>query len=194
MSNYHKYTEQEKQFCRENLKLFNCYEDFSKAFNEHFGLEISREKLKDLCTKRLKIGIGKSKTCFQKGHKKRSLPIGTISKTSYGTYIKVADTLTHFSGYKEPDWLPLQKKIYQDAFGTIPKGKMVIFLDCDKTNFSLDNLYCIDRKISAQLAKNRWYSKDKDVTLTAIKLCELQQALKIRTAKEVIKWTTQEKH
>ena len=86
--------------------------------------------------------------------------------------------ITGFSGYKEPDWLPLQKKIYQDAFGTVPKGRMVIFLDCDKTNFSLDNLYCIDRKISAQLAKNHWFSTDRNITLAAIKYCELRQVLK----------------
>ena len=184
MKNFHKYTEQEKQFCRENLQLFNCYEDFAKSFNNNFGLDISFERLRDLCNKRLKIGIGKSKTCFQKGQRTRSLPIGTIRKTPSGTYIKVADTLTHFSGYKQPDWIPLQKKIYQDAFGEIPKDKMVIFLDCDKTNFSLNNLYCIDRKISVQLAANGWYSENKDVTLAAIKLCELQQALKNKNYKD----------
>lgn len=185
MNARHTYSEEERQFCLDNIKKFDSYKSFAKAFNEHFNSDISEGKLRDLCCKRLKSGIGKSKTCFKNGSRTRALPVGTIRKTSYGTYIKVSDTLIGFSGYKEPDWLPLQKKIYQDAFGAVPKGGMVIFLDCDKTNFSLDNLYCIDRKISAQLAKNRWYSNDKELTLAAIKLCELQQALKNKEREEV---------
>ena len=178
MSVRHTFSEEERQFCLDNIKNFDSYSAFAKAFNKHFNSDISESKLKDLCCKRLKKGIGKSKTCFKNGSRTRALAVGTIRKTSYGTYIKVSDTLTGFSGYKEPDWLPLQKKIYQDAFGTVPKGRMVIFLDCDKTNFSLDNLYCIDRQISVQLAKKHWFSTDRNITLAAIKYCELRQVLK----------------
>lgn len=184
MSVKHTYSEEERQFCLDNIKQFDSYKDFAKAFNEHFCSEISESQLSDLCCKRLKKGIGKSKTCFKDGSRARALPIGTTRKTSYGTYIKVSDTLTGVSGYKEPDWLPLQKKIYQDFYGTVPKDKMVIFLDCDRSNFAIENLYCIDRTISAELARNRWYSTDPNVTLAAIKYCVLLRALKDKEREE----------
>lgn len=174
----HTFSEEERQFCLDNIKRFDSYKDFTKAFNKHFGSEVSESKLKDLCCKRLKKGIGQSKTCFKNGSRTRALPVGTIRKTSYGTYIKVSDTLTVFSGYKEPDWLPLQKKVYQDVYGAIPKNRMVIFLDCDHSNFAIENLYCIDRTISAELARNRWFSTNRNLILAAIKYCELLRVLK----------------
>lgn len=184
MSIRHTYSEKERRFCLDNIKRFDSYKDFAEAFNKYFGTEISESKLKDLCCKRLKKGIGKSKTCFKNGSRARALPIGTIRKASYGKYIKVSDTLTGVSGYKKPDWLPLQKKLYQDVYGAIPENKMVIFLDCDRSNFSIENLYCIDRCVSMELAKNRWYSTDRNITLAAIKYCELRQALKARSVKK----------
>lgn len=84
------------------------------------------------------------------------------------------------SGYQEPYWLPLQKKIWIDHYGKVPKGKMVIFLDGDRNNFDIDNLYCIDRKISAVMASNNWYTSSREHTLTAIKWCELYYAMKTK--------------
>jgi hypothetical protein len=72
----------------------------------------------------------------------------------------------------------LQKKIYQDAHGEIAPGKMVCFLDGNPHNFDLDNLYPIDRKISAVMSNNRWWTDSKEHTLTAIKWCELYYAIK----------------
>ena len=74
--------------------------------------------------------------------------------------------------------MPLQKKIYQDAYGEIEEGKMVCFLDGNAENFDIDNLYPIDRKISAVMSANQWWTKDREHTLTAIKWCELHYALK----------------
>lgn len=64
-----------------------------------------------------------------------------------------------------------------DHYGEVPDGKMVIFLDCNKENLDIGNLYCIDRKISAVLASNGWYSDNGELTLTAIKWCELFYAI-----------------
>ena len=85
---------------------------------------------------------------------------------------------SHISGYAEPYWIPIQKKIWQDHYGEVPEGKMVIFLDGDRENLDIENLYCIDRRISAIMAANKWYTNSRDHTLTAIKWCELHYAMK----------------
>lgn len=151
----------------------------AEAFNTQFGASVDRSSIHDICTKRL--GLHRStNTGRYGGRAKEQLPIGTIRKSQTGTYIKVQDVpeQAHISGYKEPYWMPLQKKIYQDAHGEIAPGKMVCFLDGNAENFALDNLYPIDRKISAIMSTNGWWTKDRDHTLTAIKWCELHYAMK----------------
>lgn len=93
----HRYSSEEKQFIRENLRKYDSYTDFCKVFNAHFGTNVTRSQLSDLCTKRLGFPIAKNKTKFQKGHRDKELPIGTIRKTQNGSaYIKVKNTLSHF--------------------------------------------------------------------------------------------------
>ena len=89
--------------------------------------------------------------------------------------ILIDTIVTHPS---EPDWVPLQKKIYEDAHGKIKPGQMICFLDCNHQNFDIDNLYCIDRRIAIRMAQNGWWSSNRDITLAGIKCIELQIALK----------------
>ena len=143
-----KYTEEQKKWLVENFDFYNSYKELTIAFNVRFGVSRTESSLHDLCCKRLKLhskyGIGGT-TKFKDGNMKEQAPIGSIRKSKNCTYIKVKDAyLSKASGYREPYWKPLQKKIYEDAYGDIPKGKMVIFLDCNKENFALSNLYCID--------------------------------------------------
>lgn len=177
-----RYTEEQKQWLLDNFHIFVGYRELTNAFNEKFSTDRTESSLHDLCLKRLglhsKYGIG-GNTKFKDGNMKKQEPIGAIRKSKNCTYIKVKDSyLAKSSGYSEPYWKPLQKKIYEDAYGEVPKGKMVIFLDTNKENFDLSNLYCIDRRISAILAKNKWYSANKELTLTAIKWAELMCAMK----------------
>lgn len=176
----HQYTEQEKQFVLDHLREYNSYSDFLEVFNRIFSTRITVTSIRDLCTKRLHYGIDKNSGQYKLNHRDKSVPLGTIRTSANGcTYVKVSDTMTKFSGYSEPDWIPLQKKIYQDAYGKIKKGEMICFLDGDHKNFNLDNLYCINRRIAIRMAQNHWWSNNRNITLAGIKCIELQIALSI---------------
>ena len=176
-TNYHRYTETEIEWVREKQDTMTRAK-LAEAFNEKFGASVTRYSISDLCTKQLGLHRTSNDGCYGK-KEKEELPIGTIRKSQTGTYIKVADCKNaHISGYQKPYWLPLQEKIYQDVHGEIEKGKMVCFLDGNTENFDIDNLYCIDRKISCVMSANQWWTKDREHTLTAIKWCELHYALK----------------
>lgn len=178
------YTPKEEEWLIYNYKNFETYEKLTNAMNELFKKNRSVSSVREKCTKRLKLKGIKNPTAYKKGNKKEQLPIGTIRKGGNGsTYIKVLDSAYSYqSGYTEPYWMPIQKKIYQDHYGEVPRGKMVIFLDGNNNNLNINNLYCIDRKISATLATNGWYTGNIKLTLTAIKWCELYYA-----TKEVVK-------
>lgn len=179
MSKHVYFTSEQEQWLRDNYHLVDCYGDLTLLFNLRFGTDRKKETIREKCNKRLGLKGMPNKTSY--GNKdKEQLPIGTIRKSQVGTYIKVLNVPsgTNFTGYAEPYWLPLQKKIYQDAFGEIGPGKMICFLDRNNDNFDLSNLYCIDRRISAIMSKNKWWTDSREHTLTAIKWCELYYAIK----------------
>ena len=179
--NYHKYTEEEKKWIMDHLHGYDSYKECLDDFNTHFKCEMKLELFRELCTKRLHIYLGKNAGKFTNSSKPRDLPLGTIrSNVIRGvkvTYIKVSNEATKISGYSRPNWIPYQEYVYENHFGKIPEGCMVIFLDCNHDNFSIENLACIDRKISVRLAQNNWYSSDKEITKTGILQVQLTQIL-----------------
>ena len=53
---------------------------------------------------------------------------------------------------------------------------MVIFLDGDKENFSIENLACVPLRYFAIMARNKWHGKG-GITKTAVKWCRLHFAI-----------------
>ena len=178
MAKHTYFTTEQEAWLRDNFYQVGSYAELTDNFNSRFGTNRNLSMISDKCGKRM--GLRGMNNSTQYGKKAKSeLPIGTIRRTASGTYIKVAPVLNHhINCYKEPYWLPLQKKIYQDAYGEIAPGKMVCFLDNNPDNFALDNLYPVDRKTAAIMARNKWWTKDKELTLAAIKWCELYYAIK----------------
>ena len=174
------FTDDEKLWLKNNYCNYQDYDVLTNDLNLTFKLSRKRDSVKELCTKRLGLKGMPNNGVYKKGNVKEQLPIGTIRRISNGsTYIKVKDSyLSKSKGYAEPYWIPLQKKIYEDVYGKVDKDKMVIFLDCNKDNFDIHNLYCIDRRISMVLASNKWYTEDAELTLTAIKWAELYYSIK----------------
>lgn len=172
------FTTEQEEWLRNHYYSVSSYRELTELFNKQFGTSRRKEQISDKCTKGLRLTGMPNSTRYGKKEKEQ-LPVGTIRKSQVGTYIKVMEVRDrHISGYAEPYWLPLQKKIYQDVHGEIATGQMVCFLDGNPENFEIDNLYCIDRKILISMSQNRWWTSNRENTLTAIKWCELHFALK----------------
>ena len=167
---HHIYTEQEREFLRDNHDRCSGYRELTEMFNKRFSTNLKTITISDYCHKQLKIKGMKNTGRFLKGSKARDLPIGTIKKSQNATYIKVGNEDTGLTGYQPPNWIPYQRYLWEQAHGPIKDGEFVIFLDGNTENFDLNNLAVIDRQISAQMAKNRWYTEDAEVTRTGV-LC-----------------------
>lgn len=174
------FTEEQEEWLKNNYDLYPTYRELAVEFNRIFHRDKSANSIREKCNKNLGLTGMLNEGRYVTGHIKEQCPIGTIRKSSNGyIYVKVKDNKdSHISGYAEPYWLPIQKKIWQDHYGEVPEDKMVIFLDGNRENLDIGNLYCIDRKISACMAKNNWYTNSREHTLTAIVLCELLFKLK----------------
>lgn len=114
-----------------------------------------------------------AETQFKKGHKAQNeLPIGTVVlRPGSGGY------LFEKFGPGALDWKPHHQLVWERAHGPQPEGYMVIFLDGDKKNCSLDNLRLISRAENAQMNKRGLRSGDKDVTETGIMLAKVYNAM-----------------
>ena len=74
-----------------------------------------------------------------------------------------------------------RKQRYEEITGEIvPAEHSVIFLDGDDTNWQKENLYHVSNATYLKMYRRQWFSEDADHTLAAIKVCELETAIKIK--------------
>lgn len=173
------YKQSQIQWIIDNFGKFESYKELHEKFTEIFGQGRTKSSLQDLCSRRL--NLHKSNPSGRYGNRnKEQLSIGTERVSQGAVYVKVLDVPqgTKLSGYAPPYWLPKQRKVYEERFGKIPNGYMVVFLNSNNRDFNIDNLYCISRSVLATMNKNKWFTTSQEHTLTAIKYCELLQALK----------------
>ena len=150
---WHKYSEEENQWIIDNCKGFT-YDQLTKEFNKKFKTNLTKKRM---LNKIVKLNRAKDvlRTWAPKGAEKLR-PDGYI-------YIKVAND----------EWVPKHRYIYEQHYGKIPEGCIVMFLDGDKTNFELDNLCLVERKIQLLASSRGLLTTDKEINETALLLSEL---------------------
>lgn len=185
-----RYTEGELDLLRELALASRNYDEVADKFYEVTGKCKKPGTLKAVCN-RWDIRLSEHNGHFKKGRRNpdhQRLPIGAEvmrPNRQNHIYVKVSDNpvpmLDNSTERNNLRWANYRRKcelVYEETYGAIPEGGMIIFLDGDKYNFSPENLYCINRKIHARMCKNQWYSTEPMLTLTAIRWCEHYYALK----------------
>lgn len=104
---------------------------------------------------------------------RRKYEINDVVKRKNGLMI----VLNSKKNKKKRSEFSYSKFIYEQAYGKIPPKHVVINLDNNKENLDIDNLHCIPVRYMIFLNKNHWLTTDPELTLTAIKWCELYYAL-----------------
>lgn len=97
--------------------------------------------------KSYEAGGRSAETRFKKGNKPHTwLPIGSERITTEG-YLqrKVTDT-----GHTSRDWINVHWLLWKERHGEIPPGHIIVFLDRNPRNITIDNLECISRGENAR--------------------------------------------
>lgn len=181
-----KYTDDIINFLRE-IAPGKTYKEIVEIFNKKYDLEMTTEKLSSLFgRKKIKTGttgcfrkgfipwnkgvkgyIGANKTSFKKGNKPANWkPVGSerIDSNEY-TLIKVA----------EPNkWVFKHRLVYEQKYGEISKGSVIIFADGDKNNLNIDNLLCVTREELKVLNRCRLISSVPELTKTGLNVAKLK--------------------
>ena len=181
---------EECEWLRDNIENFS-YRELTIAFNKRFNRNLSVAAVEHKCA-RLGIDHGK-KFKFEKGKNNpcsMALPIGGERISAGKVYVKVADAPIDSGGgrlanggsvYGEGgNFVQKNRYVYEQHYGSIPKGYMIVSLVNDRNNFEPQNLYATTRAVNMMMCQNNWYTENREHTLTAIKYCELQSALKER--------------
>lgn len=102
-----------------------------------------------------------SSTSFKKGNVPANhCPVGTekITKDGY-IAIKVAE---------HQKWKLKQRAVWEQHNGPIPEGRVVTFLNSDKTDCRLENLVLITKAENVRMNQNHLYSEHSDITKSGI--------------------------
>ena len=185
----HVYTDDERAFFEEYV-FGHSYYEIQIAFIEKFGWEISIGQIKSYIGNH-HLNTGKTGR-FQKGQ----VAHNKGAKMSKEVYEKAKNTMftkghvphnhkpvgserVNVNGYieikvEEPrKWQLKHNVVWENHNGKIPKGSVVIFLDRNKMNVTIDNLKLIKR--SELLIMNRYnlYGENADVTEVGTNLAKL---------------------
>lgn len=172
----HKWTETEINWLSENISG-HSWKDIEPAFNEHFGTNLSQASIEHAC---LRHGIThgrKNEKGFIAGeHNRYSItqPLFSERTDSRGrVFVKIKNDACDFRG----NWVQKDRYIWEQQYGKLTKNDLLIHLNQDKSDCSIDNLYKVDRKINRMLSSFGWFFTDRIMMITAIKCCELLNEL-----------------
>lgn len=202
MATYNTYSNEQVEFLKENAPLMSRKE-LTERFNEEFGTNKSVLAIKSYCNAR---GYNSSSDGrFQDGNV--SWQTG-LRGEAYKAHFTEESFAKNQKNYREANktkkigdeiiidgvpWIvtsldygvpfherrqPKRRVVWERLHGEIPKDHCIICLDGDPMNCDPSNLYCMPIRFRTILAKNQWWFGNAELTLAAIKWCELFYALK----------------
>ena len=194
-----KYTEEVIQFMIDHYKGLDNIE-LAALLNEKFNLNLNKASVSNAKTRLKKQGInlrnGINRGCFKKGQesfnkgkkwdefmskegqansrttcfKKGNIPIN---------HREVGSERINVDGYleikvAEPNiWKLKHRVIYEEAYGPIPEGHMIIFADSNKLNLNLDNLILITLSENLSMNRNGLRFNDAELTKTGLNITKI---------------------
>jgi hypothetical protein len=205
MAIYNTYSREQEDFLKENAPLMSRKE-LTQKFNETFGTNRTVSGIKGFCNSR---GYNSSSTGrFQDGHiswqtglrgedfkshyTEESFQRGIEGMRQANKTRKIGDEIVidgvpfivtsleygvPFCDRRQPK----RRVVWEQLHGEIPKDHCVICLDGNPMNCDPSNLYCMPIRFRPLLSKNNWWFGNAELTLTAIKWCELYYAINERS-------------
>lgn len=154
-----------------NLKLYNWLKENGKNYIIDDLVIIVNKKFNENYT-RLQLQKYLVRNKIEYKYKNKNM-IRSMSKLPVGTEYKKDDGMVLVK-IGSNTWEYKQRLIYKQYHKVkLTSDDYIIFLDQDRTNFNIDNLARISRRESSILSNQKIFSKNKDVTKTAIDIAKL---------------------
>jgi len=185
----HKYSEAEHEFLRSFI-IGHTIKEITAEYNKRFSEPITESRVKAYMGY-YKINSGRTGR-FKKGNKPWNAGMkGWCPAGSENTQFKTGNTplntrpvgserIDSKDGYilikvAEPNkWVHKHRYIYEQEYGKLSKGEVVIFLDGDKTNLDIKNLKKITQKQLAVMCHQGLFSENPEITDAVSNIANLQ--------------------
>lgn len=168
------YTKEMDKWLIENIGSYSRKE-LLEMFNKKFQQKRTEDCLKVHCNRELNIYFKDSEERYRNTRSiSQQLPLGTEVKRGGYIWVKVSDkscVSSERAGYV--NWKPKHHIVWEKCYGELPQDKQIIFLNQNKEDCAIENLYAVSRSVNAIMVKNKWYTTSREHTLTAIRWCEL---------------------
>lgn len=205
MANYNTYPAEQEEFLKTNALLMSRKE-LTELFNRQFGTNKSVGAIKSFCNARgynstsdgrFKNGnvswqTGLTGEEFKSHYTKESFQRGIEGMRQANKTKKIGDEVIidgvpwivtgleygiPFCNRRQPK----RRVVWERLHGEIPVDHCIVCLDGNQMNCDPSNLYCMPTRFRPLLAKNHWWFGNPELTLAAIKWCELYYAIKAVT-------------
>ena len=114
----------------------------------------------------------RNRGAFKIGHKSaNALPIGSERVTDGYVYVKYRD------GHLNKNWKLKAKDVWERENGPLPEGKVIIYLDKNPLNCSLENLALIDKGTLSLINNQFKFTKDPDTNRAIIYAARLKRSI-----------------
>lgn len=187
------YTSEQLMFVKNNCTLTRS--ELTTKFNEKFNTSISKNNLAALCKRNQWLTgrtgcfekgqsswnkdktayMGPNKTSFKKGHVPNNIkPIGherICNKDGY-ILIKIAEKNPYTNA--QTRYRHKHLVVWEEHNGLIPKGMIVVFIDCNILNCNISNLDLISRAENLQRNRLRINEMPADLRPTVRTLAKLE--------------------
>lgn len=115
---------------------------------------------------------------FQPGAATRHVPVGTVNIIPFGTKKNGERYRYEMVKVAEPNvWKRKSLVVWEEHNGPLPDGKVIIFLDGNTLNSSIENLYAVSRGVNFRLTKYRVMKPNTEYMLAAINVAEIQEKI-----------------
>lgn len=144
-------TTEQDEFLREHNNVLRA--ELTEMFNKKFGTQKSVSAIIHRCS-RLGLKLPKEIRYEHNYGIRDKAPIGTEIWYHDCIWVKVKEENAHHpkSIFENPCWKRKHYLVWEEANGKVPEGYCIVFLDGDKKNCELSNLYCTPKRNAIMVA------------------------------------------
>ena len=168
------FSEEEDRWLSEHSRD-GSYLEVAAEFNRIFGQTRTPGVIKVHCNRALHVG-------FKNQKYSNSFPIGTEVIRCGFVWVKVSNIHCEKSGKLTSsvvNWRQKSHIVWEQHYGSAPpEGYTIVFLNRDTKDCRIENLYAVSPRVMREMSKKKWWSTDRELTLAAIRWCELFYAMK----------------
>lgn len=170
------HTDTQNKWLIDNYENFRTVKELCDAYNKKFHKNLDYTTIQSHCSKAL--GLKKDVNDKFVPNKKYKVGDEKFEGGYYRVKVKEYERTGKFDNKKQKQcWKLKQRVIWERYYNKeVPKDCQIVFLNNNRDDFSIENLYCIKKKYLPYMERNHWFSENSEVTLAAIKWCELMYA------------------